>query len=338
MPRRALIAAGIRELAEGFAAQSAERPVAEIRPHFEAAARLLRTGRSSLDVWAAFALARLAVVQQRHDEVVSYATAATERAERIGAAAVAARAHWLLGMTAFTLNNWSAAMRHYDEALRLCDATAETTLAAAVHLNASVLNRFLGNVGATWRHRLAAGAALPPSRPVQRHTYLTSGAVTASTESLPLTALLFQNEVVNNAASLPAGPRAEAALTRARMLARLGRTADAERDLDLAEQLLAATCLEGNDPTIQRSNDPTIQGKSIDGREGLQQATVLAFHPVVRSASLGSLERWAVGSLHARLSRRSSHRSCSPFTCPSGLVPHWASLQIVKSNGGNVNG
>ena len=112
MPRRALIAAGIRELAEGFAAQSAERPVAEIRPHFEAAARLLRTGRSSLDVWAAFALARLAVVQQRHDEVVSYATAATERAERIGAAAVAARAHWLLGMTAFTLNNWSAAMRH----------------------------------------------------------------------------------------------------------------------------------------------------------------------------------------------------------------------------------
>jgi hypothetical protein len=271
--------------------------VAEIRPHFEAAARLLRTGRSSLDVWAAFALARLAVVQQRHDEVVSYATAATERAERVGAAAVAARAHWLLGMTAFTLNNWSAAMRHYDEALRLCDATAETTLAAAVHLNASVLNRFLGNVGATWRHRLAAGAALPPSRPVQRHTYLTSGAVTASTESLPLTALLFQNEVVNNAASLPAGPRAEAALTRARMLARLGRTADAERDLDLAEQLLAATCLEGNDPTIQRSNDPTIQGKSIDGREGLQQATVLAFHPVCSKripSIVGTLGRWIV--------------------------------------------
>jgi len=170
--RRTVIAAGIRELAGGFAAQSAERPVAEIRPHFEAAARLLRTGRSSLDVWAAFALARLAVVQQRPDEVVSYATAANERAKRIGAAAVAARAHWLLGMTAFTLNNWSAAMRHYEEALRLCEATAETTLAASVHLNASVLNRFLGNVGATWRHRLVAGAGLPAYRPVQRHTYL----------------------------------------------------------------------------------------------------------------------------------------------------------------------
>jgi CHAT domain-containing protein/Flp pilus assembly protein TadD len=237
--RRTVIAAGIRELASGFAAQSAERPVAEIRPHFEAAARLLRTGRSSLDVWAAFALARLAVVQQRHDEVVSHATAAAARAKRIGAAAVAARAHWLLGMTAFTLNNWSAAMRHYEEALRLCEGTAETALAASVHLNASVLNRFLGNVGGTWRHRLVAGAGLPPYRPVQRHTYLTSGAVTASTESLPLTALLFQNEVVSNAAALPAGPRAEAALTRARMLARLGRTADAERDLTQAEQLLA---------------------------------------------------------------------------------------------------
>lgn len=62
-----------------------------------------------------------------------------------------------------------------------------------------MLNRFLGNVGATWRHRLVAGAGLPPYRPVQRHTYLTSGAVTASTESLPLAALLFQNEVVSNA-------------------------------------------------------------------------------------------------------------------------------------------
>jgi hypothetical protein len=217
----------------------------------------------------------------------------------------------------------------------LCDATAETTLAAAVHLNASVLNRFLGNVGATWRHRLAAGAALPPSRPVQRHTYLTSGAVTASTESLPLTALLFQNEVVNNAASLPAGPRAEAALTRARMLARLGRTADAERDLDLAEQLLAATCLEGNDPTIQRSNDPG----EVDRRTRRSPTGHSAgLSPGCSKRILGSLERWAVGSLHARLSRRSSHRSCSPFTRPSGLVPHWASLQIVKSNGGNVNG
>ena len=236
--RRKFIAEGIRELAAGFAAQSAERPVAQIRPHFEAAARQLRAGRSTLDVWAAFALARLASVEQRHDEAAAQASLAAARARRIGATAVEARAHWLLGMTAFTTNHWSAAMRHYEEALRLCDVTAETPLASSVHLNASVLNRFLGNVGATWRHRLEAGAELPPSRPVQRHTYLTSGAATASTESLPLTALLFQNEVVSNAAQLPAGPRAEAAMTRARMLARLGRISEAERDLTLAEALL----------------------------------------------------------------------------------------------------
>ena len=44
---------------------------------------------------------------------------------------------------------------------------------------------------------------------------------------------------MSNAASLSAGQRAEAVLTRARMLARLGRTADAERDLEQSEQLLA---------------------------------------------------------------------------------------------------
>jgi CHAT domain-containing protein len=236
--RRRFIAEGIGELAAGFAAQTAERPVAEIRPHFEAAARQLRAGRSTLDVWAAFALARLAVVEQRHDDVVSLASLAAARANAIGAPAVEARAHWLLGMTAFTVNNWSAAVRHYDDALRLCGATGETTLASSVHLNASVLNRFLGNVAATWRHRLEAGAELP-DRAVQRHTYLASGAATASTESLPLTALLFQNEVLSNAAQLAAGPRAEAAMARARMLSRLGRVAEAEHDLAQAAQLLA---------------------------------------------------------------------------------------------------
>jgi CHAT domain-containing protein len=238
-PRRAAIAAGVRELAAGLAAQSAERPVAEIRPHFDVALQQLRAGGSSLDVWAGFARTRLAVLQQRHTDVLAEGTAVLRRAERLDASAVAARLHWLLGMTAFTTNDWSGAMAHYDDAIRLCGETGETTLASSVHLNASVLNRFLGNVGATWRHRLEAGSSMPRHRSVQLHAYLTTGAITASTESLPLTALLFQNEVVSNASvNLPAGPRAEAAMNRARMLARLGRAADATRDLEQAEPLL----------------------------------------------------------------------------------------------------
>jgi hypothetical protein len=142
-------------------------------------------------------------------------------------------------MTAFTTNDWSAAFAHYQDAIRLCEATGERALASTVHLNASVLNRFLGNARATWQHRLESGRGLPRHRPVQVHAYLATGAATASTESLPLTALLFQNEVVSNAStSLPAGPRAEAAMNRARMLVRLGRTGEAERDLQLADQLL----------------------------------------------------------------------------------------------------
>ena len=186
-----------------------------------------------------FARTRLAVLQQRHAEVLAEGTAVLRRAERLEAPAVAARLHWLLGMTAFTTNDWSGAMAHYDDAIRLCGETGETTLASSVHLNASVLNRFLGNVGATWRHRLEAGSEHAASPIGQLHAYLTTGAITASTESLPLTALLFQNEVVSNAsANLPVGPRAEAAMNRARMLARLGRAADATRDLEQAEPLL----------------------------------------------------------------------------------------------------
>jgi CHAT domain-containing protein len=251
--RRTAIATGVRELAAGLAAQSADRPLVEIQPRFDAAVRRFREAGSSLDVWAGFARMRLGVLKQRHGEVLAQGTDVLQRARQLGAVAVEARAHWLLGMTAFTTNDWSAAMAHYDEAIRLCAATGETTLASSVHLNASVLSRFLGNVGATWRHRLEAGAGLPRHRPVQLHTYLTAGAITASTESLPLSAVVFQNEVVRNAVLLPPAPRTEAALTGARMLARLDRVGEAVRALDEAAEQLKTLQSDALRPRLSRA-------------------------------------------------------------------------------------
>ena len=236
---RAAVARGVLELSAGLEAQRAERPAAEAEAHVESAVKQLRAAQSSLEMWAEVASMRLAAVRQDHRQVLSGARRVIPRAKRLEAAAVEARAHWLAGMSAFTTNDWSAALDHYTEAIRLCETTREPALASSVRLNTAVLNRFLGNVGATWRYRVDAGRDLPLHRPVQLHAYLQSGAATASTESLPLTALLFQNEVVSNAGrSMPATARAEAAMSRARMLARLGRSAEAERDLEQAAGFL----------------------------------------------------------------------------------------------------
>jgi hypothetical protein len=52
-----------------------------------------------------------------------------------------------------------------------------------------------------------------------------------------------------------------------------------------------------NDPTIQRSNVPTIQrSKGRHSNKGSKTANSL-FAPLLRTASLGTLDRWIVGSL-----------------------------------------
>lgn len=252
--RREIFMVAITELATGLAAQAAERSHDNVRFHLEHAAAELRRIGSTFELWAEFAVARLDAVAQRHDGVMRHAGRVVARARHRGFAAVEARARLQLGMTAFTTSRWAEAATHYDEAIRLCERTGEGALAANVHTNAAVLARFLGNRLSTWQHREKAGRALPTHRALQIHLFLTSGAATASVEALPLTALLFQNEVIGNARSrLPQGPLTEAYIARARMLARVGRGEAAERDLTDASRLLEGIASEAMRRRFERA-------------------------------------------------------------------------------------
>ena len=53
--------------------------------------------------------------------------------------------------------------------------------------------------------------------------------------------------------------------------------------------------MEWVDDNSQRPNDPTIQGKRFD-KMGVPTGLWDGFHPSGRTASLGSLDRWIVGS------------------------------------------
>ena len=246
--------AAVCELAAGLTAQAAERPGAEVRSRLEQATAALHQIPSTLALWGDFTIARLDAVMQQHDALARRAEAVIAHSRDRTFPALEARARLQLGMSAFSTSRWSEAATQYDEAIRLCDRTGEDALASNIHTNAAVLARFLGNRLGTWQHREEAGRMLATYRPLQVHLFLTSGAATASVEALPLTALLFQNEVISNARSrLTAGPLTEAYIARARMLARVGQRDAARRDLDEASRLLNASASEAMRRRFERA-------------------------------------------------------------------------------------
>ncbi|HET7694137.1 MAG TPA: CHAT domain-containing protein [Vicinamibacterales bacterium] len=319
----------VLELGEGLAAQAAERPNAEVRSRLERAAATLRRLGSTLALWAEFTVARLDAVTQQHASLMRRATGVVAEARRRGFAALEARARLQLGMTAFTLSRWSDAAEHYDEAIRLCEQTGEDALASNVHTNAAVLARFLGNRLATWRHREQAGRTLPLHRALQVHLYLTSGAATAAVEALPLTALLFQNEVVGNARTrLPPGPQTEAFIARARMLARVGRHDAAERDLNEASRLLNGIASEAMRRRFERAwllgsaevrgaTDPATAAADAERAVGLITAT----SEPVRLAEASLLQSRALSRLGRRDAARAAvERGLTEFEAALGSV------------------
>lgn len=232
-PNAAMMAA-VQSLSKGYAFLARDRYV-DAEPHLAAAVAGLAAA-SPLRNWAAFGLGRVryfhgAAVQaeQDFDSVI-----ATARLQRAGS--LEARALWLRGIVRFTQGRWALARRDYEDAIRAYGAVRDVQGVATVHVNLSILFRFLGDSESVWQHRMVALQRIPVHQPTLAHGFLITTAVTASLESMDRVALLFLDEAVKNAnADIPAYTRAETLLQRAKALARVGRRPDAEDDLAAAE-------------------------------------------------------------------------------------------------------
>ena len=185
--------------------------------------------------WAAFGLARDVYFRGRLDDarnLIDKVIATQPVGKR---STLRARAIWIRGIINFSAGLWTDAQRDYEEALRDFAGLHEWQNASIVHINLSILYRFLGDTAAVWRHREEALNHLPDYKATLYHGYLITAAVTASLEGLDRTALVFMNEAVSNATpNLPPYVRAESLLQRSRLWFRIGRDDNAEDDLEQA--------------------------------------------------------------------------------------------------------
>lgn len=226
--------AAIESLSKGYRLLARDRYV-DAEPHLTSAVAGL-TRAPLLRSWAAFGLGRVryfrgAAVQAERDfeEVIAAA-----RLQRAGA--LEARALWLRGIVRFTQGRWALARLDYEDAIRAYSALRDFQGVATVHVNLSILFRFLGDSESVWQHRMVALNRIPAHQPTLAHGFLITTAVTASLENMDRVALLFLDEAVKNAsADIPAYTRAETLLQRGKALARVGRRAEAENDLTAAE-------------------------------------------------------------------------------------------------------
>lgn len=138
------------------------------------------------------------------------------------------RAHWMMGLVRSVEGDLTAALEHYHAARSGFQAAEERHNLGMVHrLLAEVLHT-LGRPEEAWRQRLLALRSVPLQE-ASRAVAIFSEASLYSLEEYPRLAVLLQGELL--ARARPGSERAYGLLQRARTLSRLGRYAEADRDL-----------------------------------------------------------------------------------------------------------
>jgi CHAT domain-containing protein len=227
--------AAARSLSEGFVLLARDRYI-DAEPHLQKSLALLTPSQAVLRQWAAFGLGRVRYFRGAAEQSLRDFTAVIGVARSLNAPSLAARALWVRGIVRFTQGQWALSRADYEDAIRAFKAANDPQGVAIVHVNLSILFRFLGDRDEVWQHRMAALSHIPTHQPTLAHGFLITTAVTASLENLDRVALLFLDEAVKNATTdIPAYTRAETLLQRAKALDRLGRHDDAERDLTAAD-------------------------------------------------------------------------------------------------------
>jgi predicted negative regulator of RcsB-dependent stress response len=189
---------------------------------------------SVLRSWAAVHLARVEMFLGRPDHALALLDEAGAAEQPVAHRQLVARAVWMRGIIRFTRGMHEAARREYEQTIALHAEAHEPRAAALALMNLSVVYRFRGDRDRSWQYRLAGLAAMPRHRPSRYYGFLTSTAISASLDDWPYAAVAVIDEAVRAADEIAPNLMAESRLQRARLMARIDRSAEAQADIEAA--------------------------------------------------------------------------------------------------------
>lgn len=230
--------------------------VSDSVPVFTSAASEFASADSPMQLWCAHYLG----IQEYYAGRLKSARAAQRRilteADRYQYSALAARAHWMVGLTGTLEGDHELQIREYESALRHFVKLGERENQAAVRNLLSSAFLYVGDYRLVWRHSVAALSELGPLTGARRlHTTLTSAANKAVRNGLPEAALAFANEARSHADrwGAPEGV-IESEQFRARALSLMGRHQDAMQAVEAARAHVNAVA----DPGIRLRLDAEV--------------------------------------------------------------------------------
>lgn len=235
-----LLAAGHRAYAAAISAYQAHE-YEDARRHIVAARQSLIASRSVQALWAAV---QLAVVQYQMRDLA----AATATLDDVGAANGAApysllraRVAWLRGLIALQQGRLAEALPYYRHAVQAYEQAGEAENAGHVLNTWADTLRVLGDYTEGWSVLGRALKAAPAFRePIRRYLVFFNASLYARRAGLLRASLLFENGALEEAHLDSRSPAAqiEARLRRASLLQELGRTAEAQTDIEFARERL----------------------------------------------------------------------------------------------------
>jgi CHAT domain-containing protein len=238
---RELLAEGYWAYGEGVQWYAREKR-AEARQAFERSRGALAAARSPFTGWANVQLAVIAFRDRDTAAVERHLDAAQAEAERRAFRALTARIRWLRAFVANHTNQIDRALVEYRQAAAIYRELGEGENELSVYTGASDNLRLLGDREGAWTFasRMLAGSATL-RHPVRKYLAFYNASLFALDEDLLDAALLLQTSAVRAAERAPTpAVLAEALANRARILHRLGRLAEASKDLDAAAAAAAS--------------------------------------------------------------------------------------------------
>jgi CHAT domain-containing protein/Flp pilus assembly protein TadD len=234
----ATAARGLRAFRAGREAYD-RRLMTDADAQFVLARRELETARNPMQYWTDFYVAGSAFYAKRLTDAVDGARRLSPIAKARHYLNLQARAEWLLGVVPVMQSDFDGGIPHYRESERLFETTREVGNQVAILARLGQAYSDAGDLSSAWSYQARAFRIADSSTDRMAVGSLLLASVSfCLSNDLPEAALHFQKAAVENAAELPAAQRAEAGIQLARILSRLRRFDEAQRELLATGQTL----------------------------------------------------------------------------------------------------